>query len=407
MTKKYPPTRLTASFIEKLTWDGELIIVRDTKVTGLMIAVQKYCKSFKVQKDLWKGQRGRRRLVKTVRFTLGTTEELTLEDAREQATEMLLRIRRGEDPNAAPKGESADGWTVEQMYREYAEDLRTRECAKRTIEDFLARLEKYLPKWKPIQITEIKRSMARDEHRHITKKHGPYTANQCARDFRASYNFALKVVDDPDALAANPISAVTFNKERASNRVMMPEELPEWWEKVQQIGNPLRRDMHVLGILSGLRPGTLVSLKRDWVDLEKRAICIPKMKSGRSFALPLSDYMAELVERIISTGQTLYPETEWLFPTRSRHQRCVIHTQVWKERGLPSQTGHILRHTYRTIAQRAGIDKIDARLLLDHAVPGIDGVYIHESALFDRLLIAQEEMTKAIFSLCHSNEISP
>ena len=55
--------------------------------------------------------------------------------------------------------------------------------------------------------------------------------------------------------------------------------------------------------------------------------------------------------------------------------------------------------TYRTIAQRVGIDKIEARLLLDHTVPGIDGVYIHEKALFDKLLAAQERMTAAILAL--------
>ena len=35
-------------------------------------------------------------------------------------------------------------------------------------------------------------------------------------------------------------------------------------------------------------------------------------------------------------------------------------------------------------------------LLLDHTVPGIDGTYIHERALFDRLLAAQERMSAEI-----------
>ena len=78
---------------------------------------------------------------------------------------------------------------------------------------------------------------------------------------------------------------------------------------------------------------------------------------------------------------------------------AVIATQVWREKTLPSETGHILRHTFRTIAQRVGIDKIETRLLLDHTVPGIDGVYIHEKALFDKLLSAQERMTAAILAL--------
>jgi len=66
---------------------------------------------------------------------------------------------------------------------------------------------------------------------------------------------------------------------------------------------------------------------------------------------------------------------------------------------LPSETGHILRHTYRTIAQRIGVDHVNARLLLDHTVQGIDGVYIHEQALFDTLLAEQERMSAEILKL--------
>lgn len=77
----------------------------------------------------------------------------------------------------------------------------------------------------------------------------------------------------------------------------------------------------------------------------------------------------------------------------------VIATQVCREKSLPSKMGHLLRHTYRTIAQLEQIGRIEARLLLDHTVPGIDGVYIHEKALFDRLLVSQERMSVAIMKL--------
>jgi len=113
--------------------------------------------------------------------------------------------------------------------------------------------------------------------------------------------------------------------------------------------------------------------------------------------------MVGLVKRIIAQGDILYPNSEWLFPSKSKKQRKIIATQAWKEKSLPSLTGHILRHTYRTIAQRVGVDKIDARLLLDHTVQGIDGVYIHERALFDRLLATQETMTESVLQLCKAD----
>ena len=284
------PERLTESLIRGLTYGGKPSVVRDAKVTGLLVAVNKTGKSYKVQRDLWQGQRGRRRLVKTVRHTLGTTDEMSLEQAREQAEDVIRLIKGGTDPNAPAADPAADAgtWTVRRMYEEYTADMLARDCAQRTVDDMMARLDRYLPKWTDLSIADVKRSMAREEHRRITRDHGPRSANQALRDFRAGYNFALKVVDDPDSLPGNPVAAVTFNKERASNRVIMPDDLPDWWARVQTLPNPLRQDMHMLGLLSGLRPGTLVSLRREWVNLTDRAISIPRMKSGRSFDLPLS-----------------------------------------------------------------------------------------------------------------------
>ncbi|MDK3075547.1 integrase family protein [Sedimentitalea sp. JM2-8] len=395
------PERLTEARVRSLAYEGKPAVVRDAKVTGLLVAVNKGSKSYKVQRDLWQGPRGRKVLVKTVRHTLGGTEEMTLDEARSRALAVLDQIKRGIDPNAPPPDAADDAgtWTVRRMFEEYGADMRARGCVDRSVDDMMDRLARYLPDWADTPITEVRRSAAREEHRRITERHGATTANKAMRDFRAAYNFALKVVDDPDALPGNPIAAVTFNKERASNRVIMPDDLADWWARVQALPNPLRRDMHLLGLLSGLRPGTLVALRREWVRLDDRAVSIPRMKSGRSFDLPLSGHMVELLGRVMAAGDLLFPGASWLFPTRSSRTGEVIATQVWKEKALPSETGHILRHTYRTVAQRTGIDRVNARLLLDHTVPGIDGVYIHERALFDTLLAEQERVTAAILAL--------
>lgn len=128
------PEKLTEAKIKALTYDGKPAVVRDAKVTGLLVAVNKTGKSYKVQRDLWQGQRGRKVLVKTVRHTLGGTEEMTLDDARSKATAMLDLIKRGIDPNAPPPEPSADagGWTVRRMYEEYGADMRTRDCVERS-----------------------------------------------------------------------------------------------------------------------------------------------------------------------------------------------------------------------------------------------------------------------------------
>ncbi len=320
----HAPRKLTEGFVQSLQL-GAPTVVRDTKVTGLLLAVNKHSKSYKVQRDLWEGQRGRRTLIKTVRHTLGTTEELTLEQARTKAEDIIRLIKRGVDPNAPlAEQQKAEGWTVDMLFDEYAADLRKREKSERTAVDTLARRDRYLAAWRNLPLTSLTRSMVRAKHVELTETKGKVTANHVMRDFRAAYNLALRVVDDPDLLPDNPVKAVTFNKERASNRVIMPDDLPDWWPKIQALPNPLRRAMHELGLLSGLRPGTLVSLRREWVALGDCAIRIPKMKSGREFDLPLSAHMVDVVQRTFALGDVLYPKAPWLFrkhPVRTAGSR--------------------------------------------------------------------------------------
>lgn len=296
------PTKLTEAFIRQLAFEGKPVVVRDTTVKGLMVAVNKQSKSYKVQRDLWVGQRGRRRKVKTVRHTLGTTLELTLDDARTRAMEVITQIKKGTDPNAEIAAPGAETWTVERMFEEYMDDLRARECADRTISDVSVQMNRYLADWKSIPISEITRSMAREKHRYISERNGKAVANSSLRLFKAGYNLAMRVVDDPDSLPDNPVKAVTFNKARSSNRVLMPDDLPEWWARVQALPNPLRRTMHALGLFSGLRPGTLVSLRREWLHLEEHAISIPRMKSGEPFDLPLVGLHGRAREKCARAG---------------------------------------------------------------------------------------------------------
>jgi integrase len=393
------PQKLTEGTIKRLPFNGQAYFVRDLAVTGLLVAVNKSSKSYKVQRDLWRGQRGRRRLIKTVRHTLGTTDELTLDDARTRAQEVIAQIKRGVDPNEPEPTETAGTWTLGRLWDEYAADMRKRELAPRTVSDFEGHLRDHLSDWKDTRINEIKRSMCRERHEEITEDHGPYPANQVLRSLRAAYNFALKTVDDPDALPDNPVRAVTFNKERRRDAVILPDDLPEWWKRAHTLPSALRRDMHILGLLSGLRPGTLVSLQRGWVRLKDRAISIPKMKAGRPFDLPLSEPMVEIVQRLLALGDIMYPNAPWLFPTRSTRNKEIIATQVWKEALLPSETGHILRHTYRTLAHAAGVQTTDVQLLMDHKVPGVTGVYLHDRALFAHLLQMQDRVSAHILGL--------
>jgi integrase len=385
------PQKLTEKKVQQLQYTGKNHTVRDTQVIGLFVDVGKVSKSYKCQADLWAGDRGRRSYVRTVRVTLGKVGELPLDVARVRASELLAQIKAGVDPVRRPTP-TPTALTVAAAFESYAQRCINKGRATRTIAD-MERYLGYLDSWRLLPLASITKAMARAEHARLTSDVGPSSANKAMRALRAVWNHANKTRDED--FDANPVRAVDFHEDREKNRSIDQDDLAEWYASVQKLPNTLRRLMHELGLFTGLRPGNLVSLERAWVRLTERAIVIPadRMKARREFSLPLSEHLVGLVQRVLTLSEVLEPGSPWLFPTRDANSE-VTHTQTWRERSLPSETGHILRHTYSNMAMVAGLDGDARQLLLAQSVEGVRGTYLHTPALWTRLLAEQERVSR-------------
>jgi hypothetical protein len=56
-----------------------------------------------------------------------------------------------------------------------------------------------------------------------------------------------------------------------------------------------------------------------------------------------------------------------------------------------SKWGNDLRQSFRTLAQTTGVSEFDARLLMNHAIPGVNAGYITRSKILEDHLRAQQE----------------
>jgi hypothetical protein len=64
-----------------------------------------------------------------------------------------------------------------------------------------------------------------------------------------------------------------------------------------------------------------------------------------------------------------------------------------------SKWGNDLRQTFRTIATAAGVSEIDAKLLMNHAIPGVNAGYITRHKLLqDHLRRQQQAISSAVFA---------
>lgn len=204
-------------------------------------------------------------------------------------------------------------------------------------------------------------------------------------------------------LPANPVLALRnfWNKENIVEKSIPQGELRAWWQATAEL-RPDRRNMQRLGLLSGLRPGNLVSIRNSWIDLPGQRIVFPKeaMKVRREkFTLPLSKVMVSLVQESQAMAEYFcMGNSEWLFPTRDKEGR-ITHTQVWHQKTLPGQTGYMLRKTYATVCEELGMPESIKLALMSHAAPGIRRHYVNQGDLFDSYLDYQEQVSARFMEL--------
>ena len=154
--------------------------------------------------------------------------------------------------------------------------------------------------------------------------------------------------------------------------------------------------MHLFTLLSGLRRSDVVTASWANLDRQKRALRIPSPKGGedRAFELPLSQAMLDCLDQALEAGRTFFPEEArtWIFPSSGGH---VVETKEPKRK--LTHTGHALRHSYRTLAAAAGIDRLRVKILINHAIDGdVTDSYTNVPALFASLLEAQERISSFI-----------
>lgn len=371
---------------------GEQYRARDTELGGFFLMVGGRTKSFMIQADLRKGG-GRR----SIRMKVGDAEELSCRDARARAKELLGKIARGIDPRpekpgaspARPKGVP----TLREAWGRFrAGHLVRKARSPATLRHYSDHVERLLADWLdlPLSVLGEEPRLVADRHDAISRENGPAIANGAMRSFRAIYNHARKTA--PLLPHQNPAFAVDWNLEKRRDTALGVADLPAWFEQLALIDNPVRREFHLMSLLSGCRPDALKHVRLVDLDLPARSLRIPRPKGGeaRAFDIPLSRAMLQSIFRLRRLGPILYPagaET-WLFPSDALSGHLEEHKE---KRVVLSRWGNDLRQSYRTLGQAAALSEIDMHLLMNHALPGINAGYITRAKLMGDHLRAQQD----------------
>ena len=384
-------------------------LARDTELRGFFVVIGKRRRTFTVQGDLRQG--GKR--AASIRVSIGDACEMSTRAARATAKEYLAQISRGRHPiderqtermSPAPGtaiGAAVTSITLRQAWERYLNaHLIRKSRSEKTIKGYRDHVERILMEWLDTTLHELASDPARvaKKHDEVTRKNGPYMANGSMRTLRAIYNHARKT--NRSLPSDNPADAVDWNEEERRNTGMGSADLKDWFAQLVTLDNRVRREFHLFTLLCGSRPTALQEAKPEHIDFRRRTLHIAKPKGGKkkAFDIPLSRQMIVCLIRAIRFGRQMYPlqAQEWVFPADSASGHLA---ETKEDREMLSKWGNDLRQTFRTIATAAGVSEVDAKLLMNHSIPGVNGGYITRHKLLeDHLRSQQQAISSAVFS---------
>jgi integrase len=356
-------SKITQALVERapIPEKGKSILHADTELRGFYLIVTPTKRSFYVQ-SLVNG--------KQVRTKLGDHPALDAKQARDMARTVLVGMRSGTNPNEERRKARARGITLREALVLH---LAAKPLSARTKEDYRYCCEQYLSDWMDKALAELgaSRAAVRERHVRITEKHGAPTADTVFRIFRAVYNRGLR--EHPD-LPANPSANVDYHGLKRRKVDVEVERLKAWGRAVLQL-HPVRRDLHLFMILTGMRRTSACEARATDLDLAAGSLHVPKPKGGasRAFDLPLSGPLADLLGHRLAENPNLHRKSAWLFPADSKSG----HIAEVAQHELDGLTGHALRHTYATLALQAGVPIAELKFLLNHAAGNVTMGYLN------------------------------
>jgi integrase len=331
---------------------------------------------------------------KQIKYKLGTTDQLTLAEAREKARDVFRNAARGVHPKEAERrarreAERNQKNTFRNIAETYLVDKGKGGGANlRTKGQIVQRLENDIfPQWGARPITEISRADVRELVEGIANDR-PIAANRTLAVVRRIFNWSCKKdrLDVSPAFGVDPPSV-----EKSRDRVLTDDEIRRLWAGFDKLGQPFGAVFKIL-LLTAQRRGEVAGAK--WSEFEGDLWTLPgdRTKNSAGNTVPLPSLAIKILDDIPKIE-----DFEHVFTTARKGDRAVSGWGKVKERldkiiaqiaadeakenldnkkhALPHWTIHDLRRTVRTNLPKLGITPDTAERVLGHAIGGVRGVY--------------------------------
>jgi integrase len=313
------------------------------------------------------------------RITLGRWPEMTVEQARDAATQARRDVRENRDP-LLTKHESRAVRTVHELAADYLTKYAEPYKRASSVDDDRTMLASIVrPRIGDYAVAAVTKEHVQKIHRDLAAT--PYRANRCLALLSKMFNLAVEW---------NATNKVWRSDNPALGVKKYPEEKRSRWLDKKEIGSLLKvldkypeqktANAIRLILLTGSRKGEALAAKWPDIDLKNRLWRKDSAhtKQKREEFVPLNSDAVKLLKRMRKTAKD---GDEFLFPGRIADrplEDLKIHwAEIRKQAGLPNVRIHDLRHTYASHLVSTGVPLFTVGKLLGHTQGATTERYAH------------------------------
>jgi integrase len=276
----------------------------------------------------------------------------TLQQARKVRAAELSRVEREKALGFAPPGEDTFS-DVKKRFLSYQKARLTADSYTRET----GIVNNHLNKFFGGQLKSIRRV---DVQAYVTKRAGDVSPDSCAKELNVLKHL-LRLAVEWQMIPASPAHGVKSPRVSAGRiRYLQPPELrallaasPKWL-----------RPIIVLAVVTGMRRGEIVGLRKLDVDVSQARIMLPQTKNGEGRIVHLNlSAVAALASMVRSPDTTT---TDPVFPGITRDQVSVAFGRLCRKQKILDFRFHDLRHTAASWLRMKGADIHTVAQLLGH-----------------------------------------
>lgn len=329
---------------------------------------------------------------------IGDYPHTTLSEARDLFTrDYASVINKG--ASIKVQGDTRPG-TVRDLFEAYCEHLE--QSGKPSHKDVRAALNRILPKLGANRLArEIEPTDVLNVLRPIYERGKVSMTDHIRGYIRSAFGWGLRSETDYRStsprrfkLIHNPADSIPVEPRKAGTRWLNEAEWVRVWrwckQPDMQLHEPYLRAIQLLA-LTGQRVEEICALTADQYSKDEKILTWMATKNGKPHTIPLPALAVDLIERIKPNKYGL------LFPSKKHPSKPISYRNMLsflgraQERGvIPDFTTRDLRRTWKTLAGKAGVTKVDRDRLQNHSMSDVSSKHYDKYSYLPEMTAAMQ-----------------